>query len=101
MGTAPTSALTVSGTCAILILMHAFSVIIILAALVLPTVAFAEPQTVTTTHTYILGDDDSRNTARQKCIAGAKRKILEQVGVYLESKSEFVTSSQSTTGTCQ
>jgi hypothetical protein len=42
-----------------------------------------------------LGDDDSRNTARLKCLAEAKPKILEQVGVYLESQSEFVTSSQS------
>ena len=77
--------------------MRAFSVIILLAALVLPAVAFAEVQTFTATHTYILGDDDSRNSARQKCLAEAKRKILEHVGVYLESKSELITSSQSTT----
>jgi hypothetical protein len=48
-------------------------------------------------HTYVLGDDDSRNSARQKCLAEAKRKVLEQVGVYLESKSELITSSQSMT----
>jgi TPR repeat protein len=77
--------------------MRALSVITIMAALVLPTAAFAEIQTFTTTHTYVLGDDDSRNSARQKCLAEAKRKILEQVGVYLESKSELITSSQSTT----
>jgi hypothetical protein len=72
-------------------------VIILLTALDLPATAFAGVQTFTATHTYILGDDDSRNTARQKCLAEAKRKILEQVGVYLESKSELITSSQSTT----
>lgn len=77
--------------------MRVLSVIILLTALILPTVALAEVQTFTATHTYILGDDDSRNTARQKCLAEAKRKILEQVGVYLESKSELITSSQSTT----
>jgi hypothetical protein len=77
--------------------MRALSVIILLAAIVLSTAAFAEVQTFTTTHTYVLGDDDSRNSARQKCLAEAKRKILEQVGVYLESKSELITSSQSTT----
>ncbi len=56
-------------------------------------------QTFTATHTYVLGDDDSRNSARQKCLAEAKRKILEQVGVYLESHSELLTSAQSgTTG---
>ena len=77
--------------------MRALSVIILLTALILPAVAFAEIQTFTTTHAYVLGDDDSRNTARQKCLAEAKRKILEQVGVYLESHSELITSSQSTT----
>ena len=77
--------------------MRTLSIIILLTVLVLPTAAFAEVQTFTTTHTYVLGDDDSRNTARQKCLAEAKRKILEQVGVYLESKSELITSSQSTT----
>ena len=77
--------------------MRVFSVIILLTALVLPTLAFAEIQTFTTTHTYVLGDDDSRNSARQRCLSEAKRKILEQVGVYLESKSELITSSQSTT----
>lgn len=77
--------------------MRAFYAIILITALILPTVALAEVQTFTATHAYILGDDDSRNTARQKCLAEAKRKILEQVGVYLESKSELITSSQSTT----
>jgi TPR repeat protein len=54
-------------------------------------------QTFTATHTYVLGDDDSRNSARQKCLAEAKRKILEQVGVYLESHSELLASAQSGT----
>jgi hypothetical protein len=77
--------------------MRFLSVIVLLTALILSTVALAEVQTFTATHTYILGDDDSRNSARQKCLAEAKRKILEQVRVYLESKSELITSSQSTT----
>jgi hypothetical protein len=59
--------------------------------------AFAAVTPFTATHTYVLGDDDSRTVARQKCLAEAKRKILEQVGVYLESHSEFLTSSQSAT----
>ena len=33
--------------------------IILLASLVLPTVAFAEVQTFSATHTYILSDNDS------------------------------------------
>lgn len=68
--------------------MRALSVIIFLAALVLPTVVFAEVQTFTATHTYILGDRDSKEDARQRCLLETKRKILEQAGVYIESASE-------------
>ena len=62
-----------------------------------PLPAEAETQTITATHTYVMGDDDSRDTARQKCLAEANRKILEQVGVYLESHSELLTSSHAMT----
>ena len=68
--------------------MHVLSVIILLTALILPTVAFAEIQTFTSTHTYILGDHDSKDDARQRCLLEAKRKMLEQAGVYIESASE-------------
>ena len=68
--------------------MRALTVITLLAALILPTVAFAEIQTFTATHTYILGDHDSKDDARQRCLLEAKRKILEQAGVYIESASE-------------
>jgi hypothetical protein len=80
--------LTVSGVCAILRPMRALFVIILLAALVLPTAAFAEVQTFTATHTYILVDHDSKDDARQRCLLETKRKILEQAGVYIESASE-------------
>lgn len=68
--------------------MRAFSIITLLAALVLPTISFAEVQTFTATHTYILGDHDSKDDARQRCLLEVKRKILEQAGVYIESASE-------------
>ena len=68
--------------------MRALSVITLLAALVLSTVAFAEIKTFTATHTYILGDHDSKDDARQRCLLETKRKILEQAGVYIESASE-------------
>jgi TPR repeat protein len=68
--------------------MRALSVITLLVVLFLPTVAFAEIQTFTATHTYILGDHDSKDDARQRCLLEAKRKILEQAGVYIESASE-------------
>ena len=68
--------------------MRSLFIIILLVALVLPTLAFAEIQTFTATHTYILGDHDSKDDARQRCLLEAKRKILEQAGVYIESASE-------------
>ena len=70
------------------LLMRVLSIIILLTALILPTVAFAEIQAFTSTHTYILGDHDSKDDARQRCLLEAKRKILEQAGVYIESASE-------------
>ena len=69
--------------------MRALSVITLMAALVLPPSAVAEVQTFTATHTYILGDHDSKDDARQRCLLEAKRKILEQAGVYIESASEM------------
>ena len=68
--------------------MRTLSVIILLAALVLSTVAFAEIQTFVAMHTYILGDHDSKDDARQRCLLEVKRKVLEQAGVYIESASE-------------
>jgi hypothetical protein len=67
--------------------MRALSVITLLAALILPTSAFAEVQTVTATHTYILGDNDSRNDARQLCFLHAKRTVLEQAESFIQSHS--------------
>lgn len=68
--------------------MRAFSVITLLTVLFLPTVASAEVKTFTATHTYILGDHDSKDDARQRCLLEAKRKVLEQAGVLIESASE-------------
>jgi hypothetical protein len=67
--------------------MRALSVITLLAALILPTGAFAEVQTITATHTYILDDNDSRNDARQLCFLYAKRKVLEQAESFIQSHS--------------
>lgn len=67
--------------------MRALSVITLLAALILPTGAFAEGQTITATHTYILGDNDSRNDARQLCFLQAKREVLEKAERFIQSQS--------------
>lgn len=68
--------------------MRTIFVIFLLTALVFPRVASAEIQTFTATHTYILGDHDSKDDARQRCLLETKRMILEQAGVYIESASE-------------
>jgi len=69
--------------------MLALSVMTLLAALILPTGAFAEVETITATHTYILGDNDSRNDARQLCFLQAKQKVLEQAERFIQSQSVF------------
>src|SRR5690348_6801244 len=48
----------------------------------------AEIQAITATHTYVMGDNDSRNDARQLCFLEAKRKVLEQAGSLIQSSSE-------------
>jgi hypothetical protein len=67
--------------------MRALSVISLLAALIVPTGAFAEVQTITATHTYIPGDNDSRNDARQLCFLQAKREVLEKAESFIQSQS--------------
>lgn len=53
-----------------------------------PSMASAQVKTFTASNTYIMGDYDSKDDARQHCLLEAKRKILEQAGVYIESASE-------------
>jgi hypothetical protein len=50
-------------------------------------VVSAEVQTITTSHTYVMGDNDSRNDARQLCFLEAKRKVLEKAGSFIQSHS--------------
>ena len=54
----------------------------------LSNVTFAEPQEISAEGEYRLGDRDSRETAKTAALADAKRKIAEQVGVYVRSYSE-------------
>ena len=70
--------------------MRVLFVIILLAALVLPPVALAATKTITATHIYVMGDNDSRNDARRLCFLEAKRKVLEQVGTFVQSSSEVM-----------
>jgi len=51
-------------------------------------IAQVEAKTITTSHTYIMGDNDSRNDARQLCFLEAKRKVLEKAGSLIEASAE-------------
>ena len=57
------------------------------AVLTLPAPAMAEMQTLYAQHTYLMGDGDTKAEARLLCFQEAKRKLLEQVGVYVQSLS--------------
>lgn len=50
----------------------------------------AATKTITSTHTYVMGDNDSRNDARHICFLEAKRKIIEQAGTFIQSSSEVM-----------
>jgi TPR repeat protein len=65
------------------------ALVLSIVCLAVPSVVGAEVQTLTATHTYVLGDHDSKEDARQRCLLETKRKILEQAGVYIESESEM------------
>lgn len=50
----------------------------------------AATKTITATHTYVMGDNDSRNDARHLCFLEAKRKVLEEAGTFIQSSSEVI-----------
>lgn len=64
------------------------TIFIALFFLMTANVSFAAPQEISAEGEYRLGDRDSRETAKMAALADAKRKIIEQVGVYVESYSE-------------
>lgn len=57
----------------------------VLALITAPAVARAE--VFTATHTHVMGDDESRNDAREACRQEARREIIERIGTYTESLS--------------
>jgi TPR repeat protein len=62
--------------------------VILVSAIFSATGAATQVQTITATHTYVMGDRDSKEEARALCYMTAKRKVLEQAGVLIESSSE-------------
>lgn len=53
-----------------------------------PGFSLAAPESITVTHTYVMGDNESKNEARASCLAEAKRLIAEQAGAYVEVLSK-------------
>lgn len=66
-----------------------FSTIATLTCLTILCAPFiaAEERTIETSHTYLMGDSDSKNDARRLCFIEAKRKAIEQLGTIVTSKS--------------
>ncbi|NTW57701.1 MAG: hypothetical protein HGB21_03555 [Nitrospirae bacterium] len=60
---------------------------VVAPALVLCISGIALAETVTASFDYQLGDNDSRNDARNICYLNAQRKALERAGVYIESNT--------------
>ena len=61
---------------------------ILLSVFLLASPTFAATQTVEESHTYVMGDNDSKNDARQMCFLEAKRKILERAGTLVLSHTQ-------------
>lgn len=55
----------------------------------LSNVTFAEVKEISAEGEYRLGDRDTRETAKTAALADARRKIIEQVGIYVKSYSEM------------
>lgn len=64
------------------------SLLILSTTVFSPVLAAAAVQTITASHTYVMGDNDSKNDARRMCFLEAKRKVLEKAGTLIESSSE-------------
>lgn len=39
---------------------------------------------------YVMGDNDTKADAKQLCLLEAKRKLLDEVGTHVESKTEVL-----------
>lgn len=64
------------------------TIAILVILLLTPASLLAAAERITVTHTYVLGDSESRNEARANCLAEAKRMIAEQAGAYVEVLSK-------------
>lgn len=60
----------------------------LLLAFLIPNIVFAESKVMTHTHTYTLGDNDSKRDGRAICFMEAKRMLLEKAGVLIMSHTQ-------------
>lgn len=65
------------------------TVAILISPILTPTLAAAQVQTITATHTYVMGDRDSKEEARALCYVNAKRKVLDKAGMFVESSTDI------------
>jgi hypothetical protein len=62
--------------------------LLVLTLILIPCVSYAKTETIFANNKYIMGDNDSKNDARRMCFLGAKRKVLEKAGTYIESQTQ-------------
>lgn len=73
------------------IMKHLFvkiSLLLFIAAVFVPTTLFAATKTFVKEYTYQAGDEDSKNSSRVIALREVKRLLLEELGTYLESRTE-------------
>jgi hypothetical protein len=58
------------------------------AILALPNRSVAKTEIIYADHRTVMGDNDSKNDARQMCLLEAKRKVLEKAGTYIVSHTK-------------
>ena len=63
-----------------------FNKLILTLFIALNVLTYSQPETVTVTYKYILGDNDTRNDAKKIALIEAKRLCIEKAGTVIESK---------------
>jgi hypothetical protein len=68
------------------VVQHIFLIALLAAITLAVTPANAKPTVLTESCSYVMGDNDTKNDARQLCFLQAKRKLLEKAGAFIQSK---------------
>lgn len=71
--------------------MRAFFFLLMLVPLILSaSIVCASVEAVTASHTYAMGENDSKNDARRMCFLEAKRKVIEKAVTFIYSRTQVV-----------